>query len=196
MQNLLLDTVGSLMKGDNLATMTKLIDADSEGAAKKGIVAGASALMATMAQQAQTPEGAAGLQQVMSNLDPGLDNNVSGYLQNPASAKGGELLQTLLGNNATGLMSKVSQACKLSPDSVGRLMPALAPLMMGTVSQAVKSEGLGVADLPKYFADQAGFMKTLTPGLMGFLERIDANDDGSIMDDLGRLTDRIFGGKK
>jgi hypothetical protein len=36
-------------------------------------------------------------------------------------------------------------------------------------------------------------MRTLSPGIMGFLERIDANDDGSILDDLGRLADNLFG---
>jgi hypothetical protein len=176
MQNLLLDTVGELIKGNALTSLTSLIGAGSEDATKKGVIAGASALM--------------------SGIDPRITNNVAGYLQNPALGNGASVLQQFLGGETPAIAKKVSQASGLGSDIVGRLLPLLAPLVIGTASKAIQSQGIGPQDLPKFFADQAGFLKTLSPGLMGFFERIDANDDGSILDDLGRLSDRLFGGNK
>ena len=196
MQNLLLDTVGELIKGNALTSLTSLIGAGSEDATKKGVIAGASALMSSLTKTASTPIGAAGLQQLMSGIDPRITNNVAGYLQNPALGNGASVLQPFLGGETPAIAKKVSQASGLGSDIVGRLLPLLAPLVIGTASKAIQSQGIGPQDLPKFFADQAGFLKTLSPGLMGFFERIDANDDGSILDDLGRLSDRLFGGNK
>jgi hypothetical protein len=196
MSNLLLDTIGGLMKGDTLATLTSLIGAGSEGATKKGIAAGSSALLASLAQTATTPDGVANIQKALSGISPSLTDNLAGFLQNPGAINGAGIVQQLLGSNAAPVGEKVAKASGLTPDAIGRLLPVLTPIVLGTAGKAIQSQGLGVQDLPKFFADQAGFTKTLTPGLMGFLETIDANDDGSILDDLGRLTDRLFGGNK
>ncbi len=196
MENLLLDTIGGLMKGNTLSTLTTLIGAGSEDATKKGIVTGSSALMSSLAQIASTTPGALGLQQLMSGIDPGIIDNVAGYLQNPAAAKGAELLQHFLGGNTSDVITKIAKASGLGGDATSRLLPILTPLVIGAANKVIKGQGLGAADLGKFFNDQSGFMKTLSPGLMGFLERIDANDDGNVIDDIGRVVDRIFGGKK
>lgn len=196
MQNLLLDTIGGLIKGNTLTALTNLIGADSENATKKGIVAGASALMSSLAQTSATPVGVAGLQQLMSKIDPKIVDDVETYLQNPFAVNGSEMLQDFLAGDLPVVAKKITKASGLASDTVGRLLPILAPLVIGTAQKAIQSQGIEAKDLPKFFADQAGFMRTLTPGLMGFLERIDANDDNSIIDDLARLTERIFGGNK
>jgi hypothetical protein len=195
MENLVLDTIGSLIKGPALSSLTNLIGANSEDVTKKGVITGASAMLAALAQTAKTPVGAAGLQQLMSGINPAILDDVAGYLQNPAVAGGSSILQQFLGGDVAGITSKVARASGLGSDIVGRLLPVLAPLVIGAVTRGMQSQGIQAADLPKFLSDQAGFLKTLSPGLMGFLERIDANDDGSILDDLGRLGERLFGGK-
>jgi hypothetical protein len=195
MENLVLDTIGSLIKGPALSSLTNIIGANSEDATKKGVITGASAMLAALSQTAKTPVGAAGLQQLMSGINPRILDDVVGYLQNPAVSGGGSILQQFLGGDVAGITSKVARASGLGPDIVGRLLPVLAPIVISAVTRGMQSQGIQTADLPKFLADQAGFLKTLTPGLMGFLERIDANDDGSILDDLGRLGERLFGGK-
>lgn len=196
MENLLLDTIGGLIKGNALTDLTNIIGADNENATKKGVVAGSSALLSSLAQSASTPVGAAGLQHLLSGSDFGILDNVAGYLQNPAVANGAGLLQQFLGADTPAIAKKIGKASGLAPDVVGRLLPVLAPLVLGVAGKAIQGPGVEAKDITKLFADQAGYLKTLTPGLVGFLERIDANDDGSVVDDLGRLANRIFGGNK
>ncbi len=195
MENFVLDTIGGLMKDNHLTTVTNLIGANSEGIAKKGILTTASAIMSSLSQIASTPVGANGLTQMISLVDPTIANDITGYLKNPSSANGTQLLEEFLGKDVSTIISKVTKATKLDSSAVSLLLPIIAPVVMSTVSKAIKTQGLSADDLPKFLKDQVGYLRTLTPGLVGFLERIDANDDGSVLDDISRLADRIFGKK-
>jgi len=196
MENFVLDTIGGLMKGDQLTGVRNYIGIDNEGVAKRGILASASALMSSLSQMASTPAGANGLKNMISVIDPTIADDITTYLQNPTSANGTQLLEEFLGKDLSTIANKITKATKLDSSAVNRLLPVIAPIVISTVSKAIKSQGLSADDLPKFLKDQVGYLRTLTPGLMGFLERIDANDDGSVLDDISRLADRIFGGKK
>lgn len=196
MENFVLDTIGGLMKGNTLTTLTNLIGADNEGVAKKGILASASALMSSLSQIASTPVGANGLKQMISLVDPTIADDITGYIQNPTSANGNQLLEQFIGKDVSTMVTKITKASGLGGGAVNRLLPVIAPIVMSTISKAIKTQGFTADDLPKFLKDQVGYLRTLTPGLMGFLERIDANDDGNVLDDVSRLADRIFGGKK
>lgn len=193
----LLGTVAGLMNGDNLALLSQLTGASNANSVKKGVAAGASALLSSLADQAGTVDGAASLFSALSKADTSILDNLSGFLQNPTALAGGSsLVSNLLGDNLGSVVSKVAKTSGLPEAGIGQLLSALAPILAGTLGQSIQSGNLSLADLPKFLSDQKGFMKTLSPGLMGFLERIDANDDGNILDDLGRLTDRLFSKEK
>jgi hypothetical protein len=189
----ILGMVTGLMKGDTLGTLSQLIGSDSDGATKKAITAGASALISNLAGRAATPDGAMALSQMLPQVDSNIVDNVPGYLSNPSSVNGLGMLQQFLGSDMGAVENKVAKMSGLSQGAVGRLLPILTPLVLGGISNMMRSQGLGAQDLPKFLSDQQGYMRTLSPGIMGFLERIDANDDGSILDDLGRLADNLFG---
>jgi hypothetical protein len=193
MENLVLDNIGRLMKGNNLTTIANLIGAENEGVAKKGILATASALMSSLSQIASNPVGANGLKQMISLVDPTIANDLTGYLQNPTAGNGTQLLDQFIGKDVSTMVNKITKATKLDSSAVNILLPIVSPIVMSTFSKAIKTEGLTADDLPKFLQDQVGYLRTLTPGLMGFLERIDANDDNSVLDDISRLVDRIFG---
>lgn len=195
MQNIA-DVLGGAIKGDNLVALSSMLGLD-QGATKKGIVGSATALISSLAQKSSQPGTAPDILRLLTQAgDSGILSNVSGYFTDPSSGSDSSLLQSIFGSNLSGTMAQIAKSSKISESAVGRLLPLVTPLVLASLGKIVKSENLSVDQLGKFLKDQAGFVRTLSPGLMGFLERIDANDDGSIVDDIARLADRFFGGRK
>jgi hypothetical protein len=143
-------------------------------AAREG---GASALLNTLTQ----------------NHDGSVLDDVAGLVANPDAARGAALTQTILGDRKEATERKIARVSGLSLEGVRRLLPLIAPLVMGHLGRLVRTEGLDAAQLGAFLSQQQSLDRTSAPGLLGFLERIDANDDGNVLDDLGRLTNRLFG---
>jgi len=190
------DVLGDVIKGDNLVSLSNMLGID-QGATKKGIVGAATALISSLAQKTSQPGGSAGVLSLLTEAgDSGILDNVGAYLSNGNISGGLSVLQNIFGGNLSGIMTQIAKSSKISEGIVGQFLPLVTPVILASLGKLVKSENLSVDQLSKFLKDQEGFVRTLSPGLIGFLERIDANDDGSILDDLGRLADRFFGGRK
>jgi hypothetical protein len=189
----LVQTILGALSGDTMARIGQAVGADPLSTGK-AVTAAVPAMISGLATQAAQPGGASALLGLLNQgLGGNILENVSGYLANPAAAGGVNLLQQIFGGNQNVAEAQVAKVSGLSHGIIGRLLPLLAPIVVGALGNVVKTQSLDVAGLTRFLGDQQGLIRSSAPGLLGFLEKIDANDDGSILDDLGRLAGRLFG---
>jgi hypothetical protein len=189
----LVEMVLEAIHGNSLSQIRQAIGAN-ELATSQAITAAVPALISGLANKARETGGAGALlSQLTAETESNILDNVPGYLANPTAAGGEGLLRQLLGDRQSVTEARIARLTGLSEGAIGRLLPLLAPMVMGAVARVVQTQSLDAAGLTTFLRDEQGFIRSSAPGLMGFLERIDANDDGSIMDDLGRLAGRLIG---
>jgi|GEM_PF-2512902 hypothetical protein len=193
----ILAEAAQLLTGDNLAKMSQVLGAD-EDAVGKGLTAAVPAILTALNGKAQDPDGAASLFNLISNnFGGGLLDNLGAFLGNPqeATASVPNLLGTLFGDGQAKAEETVSKASGLGSALVPQLLSMAAPILLSMIGKHIKTNGLDINSFTSLLGDQMSLVRNNAPGLMGFLERIDANDDGSIVDDLGRLFNNFFGKK-
>ena len=189
----MIDDLAKLLQGDTLNSLASAVGGDPAYVGK-GVTAALPALIGSLADKTKTPEGAAGLFDTLSkNFDGSLLDNMGNIAANPLVANGLPFLQSILGDSQAATESKIAKVSGLDTGLVGRLLPLLAPIVLSYVGKMIKTQGFDASGLTKYLSAQQGFARAAAPGLLGFLENIDANDDGSVLDDLGRLAGRLFG---
>jgi hypothetical protein len=196
----LLEEINNRFTGETLTNLSHNIGADP-AATSKAIGAAVPALVSAMADKARETGGGDALLALLNSesnrqhgvADGTILDRMGELVSTPTPFGGIEILQSLFGTTQPDVEHKIGRVSGLSTGVIARLLPVLAPLMLGIVGRQVTTQGLDAASLTKYLSDQQGYFRTNAPGLLGFLERIDANDDGSILDDLQRLFGRSTG---
>jgi hypothetical protein len=196
----ILEEITNLLSGETMTKISNTVGADSVSTGK-AIGASIPALIGAMADKAKQGGGADALLHLLHSetskaqgiSDGSLLSDVSGLLNNPSAFGGMEILQTLFGAGQADIEKKVGQVSGLSTGVIGRLLPMLAPLVLGFIGKQFAGGEINADTLTKFLSDQQGYLRANAPGLLGFFERIDANDDGSIVDDVQRLFGRLTG---
>jgi hypothetical protein len=194
------EAVTNLLSGEAMTQLSTTVGAGPNSVGK-AIAAAVPALINGMADKAKQAGGANALLGLLNSdanrasgvSDGSLLGNVSALLSNPSAFGGIEMLQSLFGTGLPNVEQKVSRVSGLPVGTTGRLLPVLAPILMGLLGKQVTAKGLDAAGMTRFLSDQQGFLRASAPGLIGFLEKIAANDDGSIVDDLHRLFGRLTG---
>jgi len=84
-----------------------------------------------------------------------------------------------------------------TPVKAGQLLAMLAPLVMGALGRAQQERGLDAGGLTNLLVGEQEQLKQSAPGVMGALGRfLDRDGDGSVLDDVGGLLGKTFGGKR
>ena len=155
------------------------------------------------ALSALVPVLAAGFQRNLESPDglTGLLGALTGgghqrYIDDPtalagATADGNGILGHVLGGKdvSRALADRASTQTGISPEILKQLLPIAASLMMGAFSrQQAQGGGLSMAAGASPGAGSGGLMDLLTP-------LVDKNRDGLIVDDVGGMIGRMFGGR-
>jgi hypothetical protein len=196
----LLEEMTNLLSGDAMTKLSSTIGTDPV-ATGKAVNAGIQALLGAMAAKTKEAGGTQALLGLLNSdaakqngvSDGSLLDNLGGLLGGPFGFGGMEILQTLFGGGLAGVEQKVGKVSGLDSGVIGRLLPILAPIVLGFLGKQVSTGAVAPDGIGKFLSDQMGLMRSSAPGLLGFLEKIDANDDGSIVDDLGRLFGKLTG---
>lgn len=160
----IMDLLQGQISGDVLNQMSGQIGAEPQqtAAAANGIFA---SLLGGLAKNAMTPDG---LQGLMGALDRDHDGSVlddimglvSGAPQQQSSANNGMgILNHVLGGQQEVVAQQVSQSSGLQMGQIMKLMPILAPILMGVLGKAKNSGSFGIADMAGILmgnAQQAG----------------------------------------
>lgn len=129
---------------------------------------GLEAILGGMAQNAQSPKGAASLYDALDKHDGSAVDDVAARFGSPqASAEGGKILGHVFGKNQDAVTQNIAQKSGLDVGAVAKMLPALAPVVMGMLSKKKAGGGIDAGGL-------AGMLKSESDGfdlgdIMGLL---------------------------
>jgi OmpA-OmpF porin, OOP family len=192
----LLKMAAETFSGDTLKQISGFVGAD-EQTTGKGLAAAVPAVITALAGQAKSSEaGAAGLfDLVTKQFGGGLLDNLGDFMKNPMASGGLDLLGTVFGGNLGKTEEAVAKTSGLTSGAVSNLLAVAAPILLSLIGKHVNANGLDANGFTDLLKSQESLVRNNMPGIVGWLERIDANDDGSIVDDVQKWVGGLFGKK-
>lgn len=154
-------------------------------------------LVSALAKNTSKTEGAQSLNQALTkDHDGSILNDVPGFLDNPAAANGAGILGHVLGSQQPAVTKGLTQATGLESGQVDQLLQIAAPLLLGALGQKQQQKGLDPDGLSTYLGGQQQKAQASNPDLMGALNTLlDADKDGSALDDVLGMMGNLLGGK-
>ena len=164
----LLDSLKEQITPDVIRGLTSNLG-ESGDAVQKGLLGGATTILATLASKAQEPGF---LSQIM--------NLISGFMTRGASAMGAaagggsstvanasqagtSLLNMLFGNNISSIQSKIAEFSGMRASSAGSILAAAAPMVLGTLASKVSSQGLTASGLGSMLTSELPSLRDFLP---------------------------------
>ncbi|HEX8411081.1 MAG TPA: DUF937 domain-containing protein [Thermoanaerobaculia bacterium] len=202
----ILDEVRQQLGPDKIQQLSGALGADP-AATSNAVSLALPALLGGLSQNAAQPQGAAALDNALNAHDGSILDNLGGMLGGGAGGGGGlggmfggagggggiggAILGHIFGGRRSTVEQGVGRASGLDAAQVAQLMAMLAPIVMGVLGRMKQSKGLDANRLPEVLNQAREQGEKETPGLGGLL---DANNDGSVTDDLLRMGSTALGG--
>jgi hypothetical protein len=194
----LLEILQNQLSDDVVSQLSSSIRADKEQtvSAANGVFA---TLVSALSRNAAKPDaGQALLGALDRDHDGSILNDVVGLLggakSQPKAANGLGILEHILGGKTNNVVQMVSQTSGLDFLKSAELMKLLAPIVMGTLGQAKKQKGFDLGGLASILSGTVSQASKSREG-MGLIEKVlDADGDGSVMDDLAGMGMKVLGG--
>ncbi len=116
-------------------------------------------------------------------------------LLGPKAVDGEGILGHLLGGKRRPVEAGVSKASGLDAAKVAKLLALLAPLVMSALGKVKRERNLNADGLTSLLDDERSTIEKETPAASpgGLFSLLDADDDGSIADDVARLGASLAG---
>jgi hypothetical protein len=193
----LIEAISDILHGGPLQHICNKRGADIH-AAQKAVSAGVPALLAAILERSDTAPEATAFLRVLEPYTGEYLNDPMVYLGDTATdtdvagREGLARLHQILGDQRDRILVQLAKASGLSQDTTDRVLGATTTMLLHYIGREVKQNAFTNADLIAYLKAEQSHIRNSAPGLVGFLERIDANDDGNVLDDLGRLVGRLF----
>ena len=191
--NILTEMLTQQLAGGAVAQISNKLGID-QGTAGKAVAIALPLLIAALARNTSTPSGANALDQAVArDHDGSILDDIGGFLNSGNTADGAGILGHVFGNQQNSVEGALAQRTGLDAGSAGQLLAMVAPLVLGGVGKTRMEQGLDANSLSAYLGDQHQ-AQNAPPDMMGMLGGfLDANQDGSVVDDLGRLAGKVFG---
>lgn len=189
---------------DNLSQSLGGEDKEKTAKATTGIV---SVLMGALAKNAARPDGSSALANALDrDHDGSILNDVIGMVtgsnRNAGESgidlnrmlNGAGILKHVLGNKQSGAIDMVSKMSGLNQNKTGSLMTMLAPVIMGALGKAKREQNLDSDGLSSLLRGTVKKNAKRNPMLDLATRFLDADGDGSVMDDLANMGMKMLGG--
>ncbi|MFW2383969.1 MAG: DUF937 domain-containing protein [Acidimicrobiales bacterium] len=150
------------------------------------------AILGGMAKNAQNAEGAQSLTTALNDHDEGVFGQIGDLLGGGGPGEG--ILGHVLGQKRPAVEQNLSQQSGLDLGSIAKLLPILAPLVMGYLSKQKKSNDLGAADIGSMLGQERQQEERESPGLGGLGAILDSDGDGFDLDDVVAMAGKMSGG--
>lgn len=203
----LLGMLSQLMGGDTTRRLGALIGAD-EAKTGNALSAALPLLLAGLAKNAQSPEGASSLHGALSrDHDGSVLENLAGLLGGGADSggqaglgDGARILSHVLGARQPQAQNAIGKAAGLDAAQVATLLAAAAPLVMGALGKVQRRDGLDANGLSALLGSERANLQGASPGLMGLAGKVlDSDGDGDVdASDLAGaagMLGKLFGGR-
>jgi hypothetical protein len=171
--------------------------------ASRAVAGALPAILAGLANNnAKSSAGAASLASALDrDHDGSVLDDLAGFLGGAgAAAAGGSILGHVFGDRRGTVESGLGKASGFDPATIARVMALLAPIVMAYLAKAKSTRGLDPGGLASMLGQERSQLERKAPSGMDALGKmLDADGDGSILDDLaqqgGGLLGSLFGSR-
>lgn len=186
----ILDAVRQQLGPETIQQMSRTLGADP-AATSNAVSLALPTLLGGLSRNTAQPQGAAALDKALNAHDGSILDDLGGLLGGGGGGVGGAILGHIFGGRRETVEQGVGRASGLDTAQVAQLMAMLAPIVMGVLGRMKQTRGLDADRLPDVLRQSREQGEKEVPGLGGLL---DANNDGSIADDLLRMGSSALGG--
>jgi len=159
--------------------------------AEKAVSGALPSLMTELATKSKSAQAANDNHGFLSLLDKNKDGSVMDDIMalvaegGPNSGDVTSLVSNILGGKSDKVVSELSKSSGINPAQAGGLLSMIAPLVMQTLSKTKAEGGLDLAGISSLLDTQKekAKEKAKETGMGGLLDMLDADKDGSVMDD-------------
>ena len=190
----ILDLLGQQLGGGTLTQMSRSLGTD-EATTAHAVEVALPLLLGGLAQEARTPQGAGSLDAALEkDHAAGLPDDLSPLLGGAVPPGANGILGHVFGGKRADVEQGVSKATGMSQGQVAKLLLMLAPIVMAALARRKREAGAGAGDLGGMLEREQQEAARRNPSLGGLGGLLDANHDGSIVDDLARMAGGLRGG--
>ncbi len=186
----LTETLMQQLSRDGLSSISQKIGADEQKTAS-ALSTAVPLLVAALAKNAATSEGASSLQQALvKDHDGSILEHVPDFLSNPEVANGDGILRHVLGAKQPTVQQGLARSLGMEDNQVAALLQIAAPLLMGALGKQQQQQGFDLSGLASFLGGQQQAVQQSNPDIMSLLLGSQAGKGGI----LGLLS-RLFGGR-
>ena len=189
----MLEELAGTLGGDTLGQLAGVLGADND-AVSKGVAAALPALLGGLARNSRQPDGASALFNALGKDHGGsiLDSlgSIFGgeqWAQEQAGREGNRILGHVFGQSRPRVEQQVQQTSGLSSAVVSKLLPLLAPIVLGYLGKKMRGGGDDARLAQELEQERVSVQQN--DGVFGkVLDMLDGDDDdGGLMDMAGDL---------
>ena len=175
----LLGQLGSILSGPALGQISKLLGGNKNATAK-AIAVALPLIISAMGRNAGRKRGAESLRGALQrDHDGGLLGDLLGFLKGGGNqADGNGILGHVLGGNRSRVERTVSNASGLDRNAVTKLLPILAPIVMGVLGKQVRQQRMDTSGLQNVLRREKRRVYRQAPGVVPNV--LDTNRDGKV----------------
>lgn len=190
----LMNMLAEAMSGGTLQSISREIGADPQ-ATSKAISAALPILLGALDRNTDQPSGAdALLNALQTKHDGSILEDLAGFLNQGRFDDGDQILGHVLGGKRQSVETGLSRASGLDLSSVSRLLPMLAPIVLGAVGKLQQQHNFSANDLSTALSHERHRAVQAQPHAMSALESLlDSNDDGQVIDDVVKIGSSLLG---
>lgn len=158
--------------------------------AKQVAMMGLPSLVKAMDRNASTKEGAEALARALEQHKDDDIDDLNGYFDKVDTNDGAKILQHILSGKDTSFKNNLADKTGLQTEQVSGILTQLAPMLLGMMGKEKAKRSAGTGDIAGILGDMMG---QGNGGLMDLAEGLlDADKDGSMVDDVGKLFGGLF----
>lgn len=190
----LVDTLMQTLGSGGIEQISRQLGVD-EQQANQVVQAALPLLVSALARNASSQEGAAALTDAVARDHDGTAlSHLQETIQNYQAGPGDGILGHVLGAQRPAVEQGLSQSTGLD---AGALLQMLAPLVLGALGQQQRQQGLDPSGVASELQQEQAELAQSDNQLMAMATRLlDANRDGSVVDDVIGMMGRFFGGQR
>lgn len=193
MSNSIVDSLMRQLQGGGIQELSRSVGVreDQVGSVVQGALP---ALMGALGRNARSPSGAESLFGALTSRHTGgILQDVTGALADGRSADPG-ILKHAFGGKQASIEHALSDRTGVDAASVGKILAMVAPLVLGALGKARQERDLDVSGMATMVQEERRAAERATPtGLEMLGGLLDADGDGDVMDDVGKLGSSILG---
>ncbi len=177
----LLEGILSQLGSGGLSQIANGLGVD-EGAASSAVGMALPAILGGLANNTRQAEGAQSLSSALDDHDESIFGQLGDLLG--GGGAGDAILGHVLGQKRPAVENKLAEQSGLNIGSITKLLPILAPLVMGYLSRQKKQNQLGPGEIGSMLGEERQKVEQRSPGLGGLAAILDTDGDGFGLDDV------------